>query len=149
MLTAHFTSIPMSPTGMMQGPPPASVGPSFERFLHELVMAWKKLASYPQGHPLRAGAVETAHRELRLLLDLGKPVDIGVSKEGLSWGEERVQTVGSRQIAEALYLSNIAVLRFTAELREAELEAFLLGLRARPAEAGAETLPARLATAGV
>ncbi len=112
-------------------------------------MSWKKLAAYPPGHPLRAGAVAAAHGELRALLDLGKPVDLGVSRDGLSWGEQRLQSVGSRQIAEALYQSNIAVLRFSSEILETELEAFLLGLKSRPAETGGEPLATRLAAAGV
>lgn len=112
-------------------------------------MAWKKLSTYPPGHPQREGAVASAYRELRGLLDLGKPVEIGVAKDGLSWGEQRSDSAGSRQLATLLYHGNIAVLRFTSGLNEAELEAFLGVLRAQPGETGGEALAARLAAAAV
>ncbi len=139
----------------MDPAPPASTShlaashADLDRFLNELVLAWKKLAAYPAGHPLREGAVASAFRELKALLSHGRPLALGVAREGLSWGDQRLSTPGIRQIAEVLYQANVAVLRFTSAVREGELEAFLLALRGRSDELGPEGLARRLTAAAI
>lgn len=98
--------------------------------LPALVTAWRNLAAYPEGHPARQAALATAHARLQALLVNG-PLALGVSRDFLIHGEERLDAAYVRPLALALFRRGVAVLRLEPELTLDELGALLARLQER------------------
>jgi hypothetical protein len=119
------------------------------RLVHELVIAWKRLLTYPPGHRALEGAVAKAHRQLAGLLAASGSLAFGITREALLHGEQRIEGIGASQLAAILYGQNVAVLRFLDGIGEDELAA-LLSILKPPAGAGeAPSLLERLGTVSV
>ncbi len=90
-----------------------------------LAIAWKNLAAYPPGHPALVASLALAHRRFQELLADGGTVVLGVARDGLVHGQEKLTSSHARDLGRALYTQEVAVLRLDAGLDPAELESFL------------------------
>ncbi|MGH7416974.1 MAG: hypothetical protein ACREKB_04270, partial [Candidatus Rokuibacteriota bacterium] len=104
--------------------------------MSSLVTAWRNLAAYPSGHPARTSALTTAHARLVALLAAATPLVLGISRDGLTSGNKKLEFAHVRAFARALYRRNGALLRFDegVEPRELEVLLTLLGDAAAPRE---------------
>lgn len=118
-------------------------------FLRDLAIAWKGLLAYPEGHPLRAGAVVKAHDSLRGVLAGAAPLVLGVSRDGLLQGQHKLDSIPAQRIAEALHRQRVALVFFDAAVEARELEQFLAALTVDPRLTEAAPIWERLAAAGV
>ena len=114
-----------------------------------LAIAWKNLAAYPAGHPALAASVALAHQRLQELLSGSGTAIIGVARDGLVCGQEKVTSSHARDLARALYLREVALLRFEPGVTAAELEALLRSISPDAARSDAPPLAGQLAAAGV
>ena len=114
----------------------ASPPPTLLEVVSSLVTAWRNLAAYPSGHPARASALTTAHARLAGLLAAATPLVLGISREGLTSGNKKLEFAHVRAFARALYRRNGALLRFDEGVEPRELEGLLalLGDAADPRE---------------
>lgn len=121
-----------------------------ERLVQETAQAWKRMSLYPAGHPARAGALNRPFELLRPLLAASSELAFGVAPEGLVTGGRKLTGPGALDLAQALYLRSVAVLRLREGLTLEELESFLGCLRRErgPAET-ATSFGDLLAEAGV
>lgn len=114
-----------------------------------LAIAWKNLAAYPAGHPALAASMALAHRRLQELLSGSGTATLGVARDGLVCGQEKVTSSHAQDLARALYLREVALLRFEPGVTAAELEALLRSIAPDAGRADAPPLAAQLAAAGV
>jgi hypothetical protein len=91
---------------------------SLDSFVNELVLAWRKLLLYREGHPARAGAVERA-----LAIAGGLVAPTGGLAIGVGRGALRSPT--ARRLSAALQQRGVAILRLSEGLTVDELTAFL------------------------
>ena len=66
-----------------------------------------------------------AHQRLRELLIGSGSATLGVARDGLVCGQEKVTSSHARDLARALYLREVTLLRFESGVTPAELEALL------------------------
>jgi HEAT repeat protein len=118
-------------------------------FLRDLALAWRNLASYPSGHPARAGSVERAHQQLQTLLRAEGEMRLGVAPDALIWQGARLESIPAQRLGSALHRRNVALLRFHPETSVADLAALLELLVADPRQTATTPLRDRLAEAGV
>ena len=114
-----------------------------------LAIAWKNLAAYPAGHPALAASMALAHRRLPELLTGSGAVTLGVARDGLVCGQEKVTSSHARDLARALYLREVALLRFETGVTAAELETLLRSISLDAGRSDAPPLAGQLAAAGV
>ena len=114
-----------------------------------LAIAWKNLAAYPAGHPALAASMALAHHRLQELLSGSGTATIGVARDGLVCGQEKVTSSHARDLARALYLREVALLRFQPGVTAAELLALLRSISLEAARSDAPPLAGQLAEAGV
>jgi HEAT repeat protein len=114
-----------------------------------LAIAWKNLAAYPAGHPALAASMALAHRRLQDLLSGSGAVTLGVARDGLVCGQEKVTSSHARDLARGLYLREVALLRFEPGVTAEELEGLLRSISLDAARSDAPPLADQLAAAGV
>lgn len=114
-----------------------------------LAIAWKNLAAYPAAHPALAASMALAHRRLQELLSGSGVAVIGVARDGLVCGQEKVTSSHARDLARALYLREVALLRFEPGVTAGELETLLRSISLDAARSDAPPLAGQLAAAGV
>lgn len=114
-----------------------------------LAIAWKNLAAYPAGHPALAASMALAHQRLQELLSGSGTATLGVARDGLVCGQEKVTSSHARDLARALYLREVALLRFEPGVTAGELEALLRSISLDAARSDAPPLAGQLAAAGV
>jgi hypothetical protein len=114
----------------------SSPPPTLLEVVSSLVTAWRNLAAYPSGHPARTSALATAHARLAALLAAATPLVLGISREGLTSGNKKLEFAHVRAFARTLYRRNGALLRFDEGVEPRELEGLLtlLGDAAVPRE---------------
>lgn len=108
--------------------------PKVGELIHTLALAWKNLAAYPPGHPALRGSVETAHRRLNELRGPAGEVVLGIGREGLVYGEDKIDSANAKKLAQALYTRGVALVRFDAATSAPELETFLRHLNTLPGQ---------------
>jgi len=129
--------------------PAETSGIPLAEFLRDLAIAWKNLAAYPAGHPARGESIARAHRRLAELVRIEAPLVLGVSRDGLILGQEKLDSAPAQRLAEALHRQRVAVLMFDEEVSAAELESFLRALTVDPRETEVEAIWDRLMDDGV
>jgi hypothetical protein len=90
-----------------------------------LMTAWRNLAAYPAGHPVRSSALAAAHARLRASLAAASPLVLGIAHDGFVSGGKKLQAAHVRPLARALYRRNGGTLRIEEDVEPAELERFL------------------------
>ncbi len=114
-----------------------------------LAIAWKNLAAYPPGHPALAASLGLAQRRLQDLLAKSGAVIFGVASDGLVIAQEKLTSSHARELARALYLRDVALLRLESGLEPAELESLLRALGGASTGSGRPTFADELAASGV
>jgi hypothetical protein len=97
-----------------------------------LAIAWKNLAAYPPGHPALVASLGLAHQRLQELLTASGAVTLGIASDGLLAAQEKLTSPHARDLARALYLREVALLRLEPGLQPAELETLLREMSASP-----------------
>lgn len=135
----------MSPAGD-RGPEESAL----DKLVQETAQAWKRMSLYPAGHPARAGALDRPYALWKPALAASGELTFGVARDGLMAPGRKLTGPGALDIAQALYLRNVAVVRFRDGLTLADLEGFLSCLRQeRGAETSDDSFEQRLEAAGV
>ncbi len=106
---------------------PASMMPSsgVAELVRALALAWKNLAAYPRGHPALVESLEIATALLADLRGAAGDVTFGIAADGLVFGQEKFEFVHAQKLALALYMRNVAIVRFTSATDSRDLETFL------------------------
>lgn len=99
---------------------------SLTSFVTELALAWQRLAMYQPGHPERKQALDRAHAVLAGLVAPTGSLAIGVGQRVLIGPDEKLTSVPAARLAKALYLLEVAVLRFEEGIESEELEHLLI-----------------------
>ncbi len=98
---------------------------SLTSFVTELALAWQRLAMYQPGHPERKQALDRAHAVLAGLVAPTGSLALGVGRQALIGPDEKLTSAPAARLAAALYVLEVAVLRFEEGVEAAELEHFL------------------------
>jgi hypothetical protein len=114
-----------------------------------LAIAWKNLAAYPPGHPALVASLGLAHRRLQDVFLASGPVTFGIARDGLLCAQEKLTSSHAREIARALYVREIALLRLDVGLQPADLEGLLRAMGADGARGERPPLAEELAAKGV
>ncbi len=114
-----------------------------------LAIAWKNLAAYPPGHPALVASLGLAHRRLQELLAASGAVTFGISSDGLVAAQEKLTSSHARDLARALYLREVALLRLEPGLQPAELESLLRVMSGNGTRGDQRPLAEELAARGV
>ena len=114
-----------------------------------LAIAWKNLAAYPPGHPALVASLGLAHQRLQELCAASGAVTFGIASDGLVAAQEKLTASHARDLARALYLREVAVLRLEPGLQPAELESLLRAMSASGANGDLRPLAEELAASGV
>lgn len=93
--------------------------------VNALALAWKNLAAYPPGHPAVVASVEAAHRRLAELIAHTGRVVLGISRDGLIYGDQKLETPHARRLAQTLHRREVVVLSFEPGIEAAELQSLL------------------------
>lgn len=107
-----------------------------DKFVRALGVAAKQAAGYPTGHPAVTGSLAVARRLLSELTASGGALVLGIARDGLLYGEQKLTGPQAQELAKALYESDVALLRLEPAVETAELHALLrcLALEARRGE---------------
>ena len=116
--------------------------------IRALAIAWKNLAAYPAGHPALSASMALADRRLAEIFATSGTVTLGVARDGLVCGQEKVTSSHARDLARALYLREVALLVLEPGMDAAELEALLRLVTVEPGR-NDEPLGGQLEPAGV
>ena len=114
-----------------------------------LAIAWKNLAAYPSGHPALVASLGLAHQRLQELFTARGAVTFGIASDGLLAGQEKLTSSHARDLARALYLREVALLRLEPGLQPAELETLLRGISAVSVRGDVRPLAEELTASGV
>lgn len=117
--------------------------------IRELALAWKTLTVYPLSHPACNGATDEALRQVRGLAAPTGHFVLGVSRDALLVGDQRVEGSHSARVAARLHDLGVGVIRIGEGLRDEDLIGFLLALRPVRGPAAEIPLATRLEQDGV
>ena len=105
--------------------PKSEVVVSLTSFITELALAWQRLAMYQPGHPERKQALDRAHAVLAGLVAPTGSLALGVGQRALIGPDEKLTSPPAARLAAALYMLEVAVLRFEEGVGCDELENLL------------------------
>lgn len=94
-------------------------------FVQTLALSWKTLAQYPSGHPALVRALDNVGKRLAELRGPAGDVTLGISSDGLLYGDLKIESMAARKFAQALFTRGVAVLRFASETTIQDIETFL------------------------
>ena len=114
-----------------------------------LVTAWKNLFAYPPGHPARAASLDTAHLRLAAFMAEWGRLVLGVTRDGLLYGEKKIESANVGVFAEALYRRNAALVYIDEDVAPRDLECLLRLLAHAPGGPERATIGEELRAAGV
>ena len=134
-------------SGAVQFPIPPGTG--LLELVRALAIAWKNLAAYPPGHPALVASLGLAHQRLQDLFAANGAVTFGIASDGLVAAQQKLTSSHARDLARALYLREVAVLRLEPGLQPAELESLLRAMTASGAQGDLRPLAEELTDGGV
>ncbi len=94
-------------------------------FVQALALCWKTLAAYPPGHPALVRSIEAVNRRLAELRGPAGDVTLGISNDGLVYGDLKIGSPAARKLGQALFARGVALVRLSNETEPRDLEAFL------------------------
>ncbi len=104
-------------------------------FVRALALTWKNLAAYPPTHPAVVNSLTLVQRRLDELRGPAGEVVLGISNDGLVYGDTKVDVTAAQTFAQALFTRGVAILRLGNDTTTKDLETFLRLLAAgAPAE---------------
>ena len=101
-------------------------------FIQALALSWKTLAVYPAGHPALVRALDLVDRRLSELRGPAGEVSLGVGKDGLIYGDLKIDSVPARKFGEALFSRGVAIIRFSSDTSVRDVEQLLRLLGGAP-----------------
>lgn len=118
-------------------------------FVRAVSVAWKTLSAYPPGHPALDQALNLVRSRLRECTGVLGKVELGVTRDGLIHGEEKLDFPQAQKLAESLYLRDVAILSVGEGTTADDLNAFLQLLASDPRQGHQKPIWDELAQAGV
>ena len=94
-------------------------------FVRALALGWKNLAAYPPGHPVLANSLNLIHDRLAELRGPAGELTLGVARDGILFGTEKIDSTYAQKFGNALYTRGVALLRFDTTTDVAAIETFL------------------------
>jgi HEAT repeat protein len=94
-------------------------------FVRALAMGWKNLAAYPPGHPALLTSLDLIQRRLAEVKGPAGEILFGIARDGLVFGEEKIDTPYAQKFANALYTRGVALVRFDTDTEVQAIETFL------------------------
>lgn len=104
-------------------------------FVRTLALAWKNVVSYPPGHPALTASLDAANRSLQALRGPAGEVTLGIAADALVYGDMKIDANAAQKFAQALFTRGVALIRFSVDTEERDLDTFLRVL-ARGARTG-------------
>ena len=114
-----------------------------------LVTAWKNLFAYPPGHPARAASLDAAHARLAAFMATSGRLVLGVARDGLLYGEKKIESINVGAFAEALYRRNATLVYIEEDVAPRDLECLLRLLADAPGGPERATIGEEVRAAGV
>lgn len=118
-------------------------------FVRALALGWKNLAAYPPGHPVLTNSLDLIHRRLADLRGPAGEIALGIARDGIVYGEEKIDSTYAQKFGNALYTRGVAMLRFDTATNVQEIETFLRMLGGGTAAESKRPIWEELTTAGV
>jgi len=103
-------------------------------FTQALALSWKALAVYPTGHPALIRALDLVDRRLGELRGPAGEVSLGVGKDGLIYGDLKIDSAAARKFGEALFSRGVAIIHFSRETSARDVEQLLRLLTGGPSK---------------
>lgn len=100
-------------------------GTQVVEFVRALALGWKNLAAYPAGHPVLANSLNLIHNRLAELRGPASELVLGVARDGILYGSEKIDSSYAQKFGNALYTRGVALVRFDTETDVAAIETFL------------------------
>lgn len=94
-------------------------------FVRALALGWKNLAAYPPGHPVLVNSLDLIHRRLADLRGPAGEIALGIARDGIVYGEEKIDSSYAQKFGNALYTRGVAMLRFDTQTNVQAIETFL------------------------
>lgn len=94
-------------------------------FVRALALTWKNLAAYPATHPAVVNSLQLVQRRLDELRGPAGEVVLGISSDGLMYGDTKVEITAAQKFAQALFTRGVAVMRLGSNTTPKDLETFL------------------------
>lgn len=94
-------------------------------FVRALSLTWKNVSAYPSGHPALTRSLDIVGRCLREIRGPAGDLVLGITADGLLYGNHKIEIPAARKFAETLYTRGVAVLRFSIDADTMDIESFL------------------------
>ncbi len=114
-----------------------------------LVTAWRNLSAYPAGHPAQTVAIKAAQTRLASFMAVSGRLVLGVARDGLLYGEKKLDSANVKALAEALYRRNAALVYVEESVEAGDLEALLRLLGDSPGRGERAPIGDELLAAGI
>jgi len=118
-------------------------------FVRAISVASKTLSAYPPGHPALTQAFNLVKTRLRECTALLGKVELGVTREGLLYGEDKLDFPQAKKLAESLYLRDVAILSVGEGTTADDMVEFLRLLASDPRQGQRRPIWEELSEAGV
>ena len=94
-------------------------------FVRALALGWKNLAAYPSGHPALVNSLGLISRRLAELRGPAGEITFGIVRDGVLYGQEKIDSSAAQKFGNALYTRGVAMLRFDTDTDTQAIETFL------------------------
>jgi HEAT repeat protein len=94
-------------------------------FVRALALGWKNLAAYPPGHPVLANSLNLISKRLAELRGPAGDIALGVVRDGVVYGQEKIDSSYAQKFGNALYTRGVAIVRFDSDTDTTSVETFL------------------------
>ncbi len=94
-------------------------------FVRALALGWKNLAAYPPGHPVLVSSLDLIHRRLAELRGPAGEIVLGIARDGVLYGQDKIDSTYAQKFGNALYTRGVAILRFDTATDVTAIETFL------------------------
>lgn len=118
-------------------------------FVRALALGWKNLAAYPAGHPVLINSLDLIHRRLEELRGPAGDITLGIARDGILYGQEKIDSNYAQKFGNALYTRGVALLRFDMNTNVGDIERFLRMLGAGSTSDNKRAIWDELTAAGV
>jgi hypothetical protein len=107
-----------------------------DKFVRAFGVVARQAAGYPPGHPAVTGSLAVACRLLSQLANSGGPIVLGIARDGLLYGDQKLTSPQALELARALYESDVALLRLESAAETSDLHSFFRCMRSEARRAG-------------
>jgi len=94
-------------------------------FVRALALTWKNLAAYPPTHPAVVNSLALVRQRLDELRGPAGEVVLGISNDGLVYGDAKIDVTAAQKFAQALFTRGVAIMRLGNDTTTEDLATFL------------------------